>query len=238
MARQIIQTGARFGRLVCLGERRIGNHGSEYLFQCDCGKQRRMLASNVSAKRSRSCGCARYRIDLVGRQFGRLTVVARDARPGSFWFCRCTCGNIRSIGSVTLQSGNTRSCGCLKLDVCRARAATLWNNVKGEDRSDPRWVLWSGARKRAKERGLPFDLLKSDIVIPSTCPVLGIRLEPNVGKRTHHHNSPTLDRVIPEHGYVLSNVRVISHRANAIKRDASIDELERVIQYMRTNGAS
>lgn len=46
-------------------------------------------------------------------------------------------------------------------------------------------------------------------------------------------DSPSLDRVIPELGYVPGNVIVISWRANNLKRDATIEELEAVIAYMR-----
>ena len=38
-------------------------------------------------------------------------------------------------------------------------------------------------------------------------------------------NSPTLDKIIPSLGYVSGNIWIISHRANTIKSDASIDEL-------------
>ena len=43
----------------------------------------------------------------------------------------------------------------------------------------------------------------------------------------------TIDRVDPDGGYVTGNVRVISMRANRIKSDASIAELESVIAYMK-----
>lgn len=38
--------------------------------------------------------------------------------------------------------------------------------------------------------------------------------------------SPTLDKIIPALGYVPGNVWVISHRANTIKSDASLEELK------------
>lgn len=46
------------------------------------------------------------------------------------------------------------------------------------------------------------------------------------------NNSPSLDRMIPALGYVASNVRVISYRANAIKRDATLDELRALVAYV------
>ena len=63
--------------------------------------------------------------------------------------------------------------------------------------------------------GVPFSITPEDVVIPNFCPVLGIPLEPSIQHSTDC--SPTIDRLIPELGYVLGNIEVISHRANTIK---------------------
>jgi hypothetical protein len=91
------------------------------------------------------------------------------------------------------------------------------------------------AKKRAKERGLPFDLVTGDIVVPERCPILGLLLV--VGEGRCNANSPTLDRVRPELGYVRGNVIVISHRANTIKSDATPEELRLVADYAATLAA-
>ena len=59
-------------------------------------------------------------IDLTGRRFGRLTVVAFEGSElaggrsrGTTWRCRCDCGTECVKRSVNLSSGDTRSCGCL-----------------------------------------------------------------------------------------------------------------------------
>lgn len=54
------------------------------------------------------------------------------------------------------------------------------------------------------------------------------------GCRGIHSSSPTLNRVIPNLGYVLENVRVISWRANSLKGDGTLDEMEKVLCYMET----
>lgn len=91
------------------------------------------------------------------------------------------------------------------------------------------------AKTRAKNKNLPFSLTISDIVIPDVCPVLGIKLERAVGKGNHMYNdaSPTLDRIVPELGYVPENVAVISWRANKLKGDGSLDELEKIVSWLR-----
>lgn len=82
--------------------------------------------------------------------------------------------------------------------------------------------LWRAARCRARRRGIEFDLLLEDIVIPELCPALGTPME-----------HPSLDRLDPSRGYTADNIRVISTRANTIKNDATVEELERVLAYMR-----
>lgn len=95
----------------------------------------------------------------------------------------------------------------------------------------PEHVL-RAAKYRAKKIGVPFDLLPSEIVVPAICPVLGIPLSHKIGYGPCNH-SPSLDRVVPELGYVRGNVVVISGRANRIKYDATPEELERVAAYAR-----
>ena len=97
----------------------------------------------------------------------------------------------------------------------------------------PGRYLWYNAKARAKRFGLPFDLTLEDVAIPEFCPVLGIPLELSVkGRRGFHPNSPSIDRVVPEKGYVRGNVCVISNRANWIKRDATASELYAIAAYV------
>lgn len=91
--------------------------------------------------------------------------------------------------------------------------------------SDPRKVMLQAARSRARRLGLLCTITVDDIVIPETCPILGIRLVVKTGDKGPAQSSPSLDRVIPELGYVPGNVIVISVRANAMKRDGSLQEL-------------
>ena len=87
------------------------------------------------------------------------------------------------------------------------------------------------ARHRAKVLQLPFDLTSDDITIPEFCPIFGIKLQVADGR--HDNASPALDRIIPALGYVKGNVVVISQRANVLKRDASLEELEMLVDGLR-----
>lgn len=90
--------------------------------------------------------------------------------------------------------------------------------------------LLGEARKRAKEKGLPITITVADIVVPEFCPVLGIPISFG-GDRD---SWPSLDRLNNSVGYIPGNVFVISYRANKIKNDATLAEIEAIARYMRS----
>ncbi len=94
--------------------------------------------------------------------------------------------------------------------------------------SHPQKTMLRAARQRAEKYGVDFTMVESDIVIPTHCPFLGIPLGTVHGNGRKGPSSPSLDRIIPELGYVPKNVIVISDRANILKRDATFDELRRI----------
>ena len=65
--------------------------------------------------------------NLVGQQFGRLTVLQRDTKKTKkvSWLCLCDCGNKVSVYSSNLTSGNTTSCGCKKVEVGKNKLKDL-----------------------------------------------------------------------------------------------------------------
>ncbi len=93
----------------------------------------------------------------------------------------------------------------------------------------PERELLNSARRRAKERDLPFNLILEDIAIPKTCPVFGFVLEQNLG--AVGPTSATIDKLIPKLGYVRGNIEVISHLANSMKSSATPEQLRRFCHY-------
>lgn len=92
--------------------------------------------------------------------------------------------------------------------------------------------LFRDARDRAKKLGIPYDQDIPDLELPDKCPVLGIPLSYGGFRGKPKSDSPSLDRIVPELGYVKANIRVISYRANTLKNNATVDELRRVYLYM------
>ena len=175
--------------------------------------------------------------DLTGQRFGRLTAQWPVGKSPSGnggvvrWLCMCDCGNLLTVVSSSLTMGRGKSCGCLSRD--RARET---NTTHGKSNAPEGRLLYAAAKRaRAANPPLPFNLTVEDIVIPETCPLLEIPLRKTrkgSGKGPCT-NSPTLDRIIPRLGYVKGNVQVISHRANAMKQDASLEECELLAKNWR-----
>lgn len=103
----------------------------------------------------------------------------------------------------------------------------------GDARRGPVPVMLVHAKRRASRDGVPFDLKKDDVQIPTHCPILGMKL----GKGSGHHalNSPSLDRIVSSRGYVKDNVAVISHKANRLKGEATADEHILIANWIRRN---
>lgn len=51
------------------------------------------------------------RVDLTNKQFGYLTPLYYI--KGGKWHCKCKCGNELDVDTRNLNSGHTKSCGCL-----------------------------------------------------------------------------------------------------------------------------
>ena len=169
-------------------------------------------------------------VDKLGLRFGRLVVLSRaeNHRNGAIrWLCRCDCGK-----EILIQSSNltrkkyTRSCGCYRVGT------TSLNGRKHGLTGTAEYTMLGRVKHRAKKRGLAFNLDVEDIKIPAHCPVLGIPLR--ASDLISSDNSPSLDRFDSSLGYVKGNVLVISKRANAIKSNATADELEIIAKWMRS----
>lgn len=80
------------------------------------------------------------RIEMIGKKFGKLTVLEDceeyDKYGYKIYKCICDCGNITYINSNNLKTGNTKSCGCLKVDRLikhgkyKTRMYRIYNNMK------------------------------------------------------------------------------------------------------------
>lgn len=85
--------------------------------------------------------------DITGQQFGRLTAVQKvNATGRARWLCKCSCGRTTVVDLCALQSGATKSCGCLQKE--RASAVGL-GNTKYVGKDEQRIAdVYEGMKKR------------------------------------------------------------------------------------------
>lgn len=104
-------------------------------------------------------------------------------------------------------------------------------------RNPIRYRLYS-IKAKCKKLNIEFNIDETDIKIPSHCPLLELPLirysdykEHGASKDRKHLWS--IDRKDPTKGYVKGNVWVVSLRANTIKNDATLEELELLTDNLR-----
>ncbi len=148
------------------------------------------------------------KIDLVGKVFGRLTVIKQCIGWGKkkivSWECLCECGKTHSVNGEALRYGLTRSCGCLAIEQLIDRSLThgatrgykesreykSWSHAKSRcyNINDPKYPIYGGRGIRMYEGWVnsPDDFLQY------------------MGKRPPKH---TLDRIDTNGNYEPSNCR-------------------------------
>lgn len=93
---------------------------------------------------------------------------------------------------------------------------------------NPEKSMYTLLKCRARKHNVDFNLDAEDIKIPAKCPVLNIPLYRDAikgGKKGPKQNSPSVDRIDNNKGYIKGNIQIISNRANTMKGNASPEEL-------------
>lgn len=132
--------GEKFGRLLITGVCSIGVnrrkiHG--FICKCDCGNSHTVRVYGVLAGTTKSCGCL-YRLQLVGKKFGKLKVVERVIQGvnQNLFRCICECGKERIAIASELNRGSIVSCGCYsraetkKVKYMHPKLYDVWKGMK------------------------------------------------------------------------------------------------------------
>ncbi len=76
------------------------------------------------------------------------------------------------------------------------------------EHNDVVYFLLRHSKRRAKRKGIEWNLTRGDFTVPTHCPIMGVPLVKHKGQ--FDRNSPSLDRIVNSQGYVPGNVKVIS----------------------------
>lgn len=191
-----------------------------------CGRQLR--SNNTVGYCQRTAECRRVYKRL---QSGRLRAISRIDRE---------CENCGSRLRSDNRSGYCNASECHRIRE-RVRAQLKRTNNLEELRTYDREYKRSHraqtalvrAKRRALKCGVPFSLTIEVLpTIPDFCPVLGVPFVCGEGRAVPE--SLTLDRIDPALGYVPGNVMWLSHRANAMKQDASLELLQQFARWALT----
>ena len=131
-------TGQRFGRLTAQYPlpARDASGSTVWHCICDCGGEIDAPLHQLTAGFRKSCGCLSHPPlkDYLGKRFSMLTVTGYAGKEDGqhLWRCKCDCGKETVVRQTNLQSGKTKSCGCLQekqllenLKLCEGTSVTI-----------------------------------------------------------------------------------------------------------------
>lgn len=208
-----------------------------YACKCSCGNNVSASASRLLSGRTASCGrkCVDHRrienAPLVGKVFGRLTVVGfSTSKKGRVYLrCACSCGNYIETARDSLKGGSSTSCGCYSAEFKRS----AYRQPKGE--SAFRRLFRDYRYRSARGRGFVFSLTEDHFraLIFQDCHYCGC---PPFNRFNHHlGRSPEsdqwneliyngIDRKDNSAGYTVENSVPCCKVCNFMKRAMPYDE--------------
>lgn len=148
----------------------------KYLCRCDCGTERYVLERSLKYGGSKSCGClTRQRAleknehKLQGKFFGEFEVVEKaekkDRNGGTWWVCKCSCGNIVEVPGSLLVTGRKTHCGCkadphyYSVDITDRRFHRLTAKYPLPERDAKGAVVWHCVCDCGNEVDLSYNVL-------------------------------------------------------------------------------
>lgn len=173
-------------------------------------------------------------MDLTGQVFGRFTAVRRLSGGRTYaaqWLCRCECGTEKPVAQMSLRSGNSKSCGCLKRDmgsiVGSWTAANKINETHGMYKTRL-YRAWQAMKRRCRDT---HDLRMKRIYFDR-----GIKVDPRwlhdfsafaKDMGPHPGGTMSLDRIDTGKGYFPGNCRWATTQQQASNRRPHPQEMRK-----------
>lgn len=143
--------GVRYDTWVVI-EYAYEKYGDRYwLCRCDCGAEKIIAKKTLNRGKLKKCDCQSKSspINLIGKRFGRLTVVSQCGTTPELRYtykCKCDCGESKDVYSFNLIHGKIQSCGCFYRESNSTHGyASLY---KGKT---PEYVCWIAMKQRCSD---------------------------------------------------------------------------------------
>ena len=152
-------------------------------------------------------------LTLIGKRFGKLLVVAREANNkhgGSMWKAVCSCGAITVCHGPKLKAGKTKSCGCLITESVVARCTT--HGQASRAKRTRAYTAWKEMNRRVKRDP---SYTSRGITVCARWVASYENFYADMGDCPEHYE---LDRIDNSKGYEPSNVRWASETTQARNR--------------------
>lgn len=162
------------------------------------------------------------RKDLSKEKYGilqPLEYIYNSQNGQSFWKCECECGNIKTIRTSRLISGDAKSCGCSRfISGDKHHSWSGFGSVSG--------TVILRARKGAESRGIEFNITAeyANSILESQnnkCALTGLDLIiPNrVDDFKKGIGTASIDRIDSSKGYIEGNIQWVHKDINFMKND-------------------
>ena len=139
--------------------------------------------------------------NIIGQKFGRLTVVERainDKYGNAMWKCVCECGKQCTVRGGGLRSGNTLSCGCLRIDRVRETYNDLIQDLTGKKFN--RLLVLKRAPNRISPSGSHKIMWECQCDCGNITIVNGAKLKNNTTKSCGCKKADNLRKMSTKHG--------------------------------------
>jgi len=183
--------------------------------------------SILGKRQKKFCSCKCMNV-YNAREFGMKN---REENPNRYKVCE-ECNQSLNLNKFSLIEKWNVNSGTK--DICKKCSTKIRQTEKlnRDWKVDAAKLLYKNIKSRCKRTGREFSIELEDIIIPEKCPVFGFELK-REDKQTWM-SAPSVDRIDSSKGYIKGNVTVVSRRANILKRDATVEELELLLNYYKT----
>lgn len=180
----------------------------KWLCRCDCGTERYVLERSLRYGGSKSCGCLKLQRatekkehKLKGKVFEDLEVIdkaeKKERNGGTWWICRCSCGNIIEVPGTLLVTGRKTHCGCkaepnyYSVDITDRQFDRLTAKYPLPKRDHKGGVIWHCVCKCGNE----VDISYNELVYNNrkSCGCKKEEHEQNLGRLLTHVDGTSLD---------------------------------------------